>query len=61
MRNEVNRDTVEHAARMYHSSKDAAVALGIAAGSFGRLCRQYGIETPGVRKARERKAARNGT
>ena len=28
--------------------------LGIAPGSFSRLCRRYGIETPQARKRRQR-------
>ncbi len=42
----VPRETVERAARVYSSNTDAAAALGIAAGSFGRLCRRHGIEPP---------------
>ena len=50
----INRERVERAARMYASNSDAGLALGIAAGSFGRLCRHYGIETPRARKQRKR-------
>jgi hypothetical protein len=42
----------ERAARLYASNQDASRALGIAAGTFGRLCRQYGIETPHARRRR---------
>ncbi len=42
----VPRETVERAARVYSSNTDAAAALGIAAGSFGRLCRRHGIDPP---------------
>ena len=42
----VPRETVERAARVYSSNTDAAAALGIAAGSFVRLCRRHGIEPP---------------
>jgi len=48
----IDRERIERAARLYPSNKEAGQALGIAAGSFGRLCRQYGIETPGARKKR---------
>ncbi len=41
---------IERAARVYHSNSDACKALGIAGGTFGRLCRQYGIETPFARQ-----------
>ena len=46
------RDRVERAARIYPSNKEASAALGIAAGSFSRLCREYGIETPHSRHRR---------
>ena len=46
-------ERIARAARIYTSNNDAALALGIAPGSFGRLCRRYGIETPSVRKKRE--------
>ena len=45
-------DRIERAARIYGSNQDASRALGIAAGTFGRLCRQYGIETPYARHCR---------
>ena len=46
----IERYRVERAARIYRTSKDAGVALGIASQSFCRLCRSYGIETPGARR-----------
>lgn len=48
-----DRERVERAARIYASNRDAGVALGIAPGSFGRLCRRYGIETPQARRKRK--------
>ena len=51
-------EQLERAARMYKTNVEAAAALGIARGSFGRLCRQHGIETPYVRRQRERREAR---
>ncbi len=54
----IERERVERAARMYPSTKDASQALGIAPGSFTRLCRQYEIETPRSRRRRSRQAAR---
>ena len=42
----VPQETVERAARVYPSNKEAAAALGIAAGSFGRLCRRHSIDPP---------------
>jgi hypothetical protein len=47
-----DRERVERAARIYASNRDAGLALGIAPGSFGRLCRRFGIETPQVRRKR---------
>ena len=49
-----DRDRIERAARMYASNRDAGMALGIAPGSFGRLCRRYGIETPQTRRRQRR-------
>ncbi len=46
----VPRETVERAARIYPSNMEAAAALGIAAGSFGRLCRRHG-RNPTSKKA----------
>ena len=48
----IERDRIERVARIYASNQDASRALGIAMRSFGRLCREYGIETPYVRKRR---------
>jgi hypothetical protein len=48
----VDQSRIERAARLYVSNKEAGQALGIAAGSFGRLCRQYGIQTPQARRRR---------
>ncbi|MFP6590777.1 MAG: hypothetical protein VCE12_09675 [Candidatus Latescibacterota bacterium] len=49
---------IERAARVYNSNADACRALGIARGTFGRLCRQYGIETPFARQRNARSRAR---
>ena len=46
----IARERIERAARLYSSNQDANRALGIATGTFGRLCQQYGIETPYVRR-----------
>ena len=54
------RDRVERAARIYASNKEASHALGIAAGSFGRLCLRYGIETPHARRRRKRQEVKTG-
>jgi hypothetical protein len=54
----VDQNRVARAARLYASNKEAGQALGIAAGSFGRLCRQYGIQTPQARRQRRWQALR---
>ena len=48
-----DRERVARAARLYASNRAAGLALGIAPGSFGRLCRRFGIETPQVRRKRK--------
>ena len=48
----IARARIERAARIYASNADAGLALGIAPGSFGRLCRHYGIDTPKIRRLR---------
>ena len=50
--------TIERVARMYKSNQEASAALGITLRSFGRLCRKYGVETPWVKKRRERGSLR---
>ena len=53
-----DRERIARAARIYRSNKDAGVALGIAPGSFGRMCRRYGIDTPSIRRKRAQEANR---
>ena len=53
----VPKDWIERAARVYASNRDASRALGIANGTFGRLCRLYDIETPFARQRRRRQQA----
>ncbi len=50
----IDKERIERAARIYATNFDAGIALGIAPGSFGRLCRRYGIETPQARRRRRR-------
>ena len=45
----IPREALERVARMYKSNKEASRALGIHPGSFARLCRRHGIDTPYVR------------
>ena len=48
----VSREDIERVARIYHSNKDTSKAMGITPGSFSRLCRKYGVETPHARARR---------
>ena len=48
----IGRERVERVARIYASNKGASQAISIALGSFGRLCRKFGIETPHARRRR---------
>ena len=57
----VERERIELAARIYRTSKDAGMALGIAPQSFSRRCRTYGILTPAARRRRNRGAGRVGS
>lgn len=54
----IARERIERAARIYASNRDAGMALGIAPGSFGRLCRHYDIPTPQDRRRRRFDEAR---
>ena len=54
----IERERIERAARIYANNRDAGIALGIAPGSFGRLCRRYGVETPQARKNRQHQVLR---
>ena len=53
----IPQDWIERATRVYASNQEASRALGIAGGTFGRLCRLYGIETPFARQRRRREQA----
>lgn len=54
----IQRETLERVARIYANNTDASQALGIARGSFGRLCRRHGIETPYMRRMRRHQQAK---
>jgi hypothetical protein len=49
----IDKERIIRAARIYASNHDAGIALGIAPGSFSRLCRRHGIETPTARRIRK--------
>jgi hypothetical protein len=53
----VPKEWLERVARVYASNQEASRALGIANGTFGRLCRQYEIETPFARQRQRRTQA----
>ena len=55
MTSQYTKDRIERAARIYASNVDAAAAMGIRPGSFARLCRRYGIETPSQRRNESRR------
>ena len=50
-----SRQAIERVARIYKNNQDASQALGITMRSFSRLCREYGIETPYMRKLNNRR------
>ena len=50
----IEPERIKRAARIYASNQGASRALGIAPGSFSRLCRLYNIETPYARRKRRR-------
>ncbi|MBI2504302.1 MAG: hypothetical protein HYW07_13835 [Candidatus Latescibacteria bacterium] len=56
--NKIDKERIERAARIYASNRDAGLALGIAPGSFGRLCRRFGIPTPQSRKRQHHQTLR---
>ena len=55
----IDPERIERAARIYASNQEASQALGIAPGSFSRLCRAYAVETPYARKRRRRQECRH--
>ena len=54
----IEPERIKRAARIYASNQEASRALGIAPGSFSRLCRLYNIETPYARKRRRKEFCR---
>ena len=42
------------ASRIYHTTVDAAAAVGISPNHFRRLCKKFGVETPAQRRQREK-------
>ena len=54
----IDRERIERVARIYNNNTDASQALGLARGSFARLCRRYGIETPYMRRRRRLQQAK---
>jgi|26BtaG_2_1085354.scaffolds.fasta_scaffold04991_16 hypothetical protein len=58
LKEKFDRARIERAARIYASNKDAGIALGIAPGSFLRLCRKFDVETPKARHERRERELR---
>ena len=54
----IARERIERVARIYNNNTDASMALGITRGSFARICRRYGIETPYMRQRRRKREVR---
>ena len=55
-----DRDRVARAARIYHSNKYAAEAMGISTKHVRILCCRFGLETPDQRRAGTPRAAVKG-
>lgn len=51
----VSRERIERCARMYHTSKEAADAIGISPPAFRRLCLRYNVLTPSARRNKKKK------
>lgn len=49
---EITRDRLIYACRIYHSTRDAAQALGIGAQSFRRACKRHNVDIPWKRGKR---------
>jgi len=50
-------ERLERACRIYHSSKEAAAAIGCSYVHFQRLCKRYGILTPLQRRRQQQAVA----
>ena len=50
-----SKERIERAARIYNSLQDAGRALGIAPGSFARLCKRHNVENPTQRRRRKQR------
>jgi hypothetical protein len=53
----VPTEVLERAARVYKTNKEAGAALGMSMRGFARACRRNGIETPYVRRQKDRSPA----
>ena len=56
----IDKESLEHVARLYNQNKDASQALGIISHHFARLCLSHGIETPHARHRRDRDEVTHG-
>ena len=57
MSHAIPKERVERAARIYRSNHEAAAAMGIKPGSFSRLCKKYGIDSPTQRRKKAAESA----
>jgi hypothetical protein len=53
--NAIDRASLERAARIYNSNREAGGALGVRGNSFLRACVREGIEAPSQRHERQRR------
>ena len=51
-RRKLSREDLERVARIYHTARYAAEALGISLKGYYRLCKEHGVETPRQRAKR---------
>lgn len=57
--NGIPAETLERAARIYKTNKDAGAALGMSMRGFARACQRHGIETPYARRKKLRSPSRS--
>lgn len=50
----LDKERLDRAAGIYKTNRDAAIAIGITPGAFGRACRRFGIPTPQERQKKRR-------
>ena len=58
---EISEHRIRTVARIYNTNRYAAEALGIAPGSFERLCKHYGVQSPAQRRQKAREGLQRKT